>query len=688
MSYNLLVLCEKASARKNFEKALGGKTGTFNGESYKLTNSHGHLLTLVDPQDQVSDEAEKVRYSSWTDMKTMPWQLKDFNWHKKAIVSKNPRTGKQQSSSTDITNIRNEARDCDAIVIATDNDPSGEGDLLGWEIVNAIHWNKKVYRIRFADEEPASIKKALKAKKDVTQQSKQGEYLKGEARNRFDFASMQLTRIATYAGRSAGYSVKVLRLGRLKSVIVRQVYDQLEAVKNYVKTPYFEVKFKDPAGHIFSRKFNDEDSWRFKDKTAGNKDLQQYSTDDVVNIKKTRKTSAPGQLLDLARLGSLLAPQGYSAKEVLATYQKMYQDGVVSYPRTEDKKITQGQYDALVPLVDQIADVVGVNKKLLTHRTIRKKHLAKNAAHGANRPGLKVPKSLSSLDKYGASAQAIYKTLAYNFLAIFGEDYVYDAVTANLKQNPSFKTSFSVPVEQNYKLIFDDSDKDDSDSKNSTAGPQAEPYLYEGANPKPKKPTQASIMKFLEKHDVGTGATRLSTLSQLTSGSAAELKATKGALKLTDTGTVNALLIKDTWIADVKITKELFNQMDEVATFKKKTSDILRVLTNIVVHDKKVILQNGTSLATSGLVFKSLQKKFTPKQKDTTTYKGKEVKFNIEWGGEKMTDQEIADLKAGKSVILSRTSKKGKPYRVKGHFGDFKFKGKTYYGFVKDEFVN
>lgn len=29
------------------------------------------------------------------------------------------------------------------IVIASDNDPTGEGDLLGWEIVDYLDWKKK-----------------------------------------------------------------------------------------------------------------------------------------------------------------------------------------------------------------------------------------------------------------------------------------------------------------------------------------------------------------------------------------------------------------------------------------------------------------------------------------------------------------------------------------------------------------
>ena len=58
---------------------------------------------------------------------------------------------------------------------------------------------------------------------------------------------MQHTRIATYF--SAG---NPLRQGRLKSVMVRMVGQQLDAVKSYVRVPYFQTRFKDEHGNVYA----------------------------------------------------------------------------------------------------------------------------------------------------------------------------------------------------------------------------------------------------------------------------------------------------------------------------------------------------------------------------------------------------------------------------------------------------
>ena len=122
----------------------------------------------------------------------------------------------------------------------------------------------------------------------------------------------------------------------------------------------------------------------------------------------------------------------------------MYEAGIVSYPRTEDKCITIDQFNQLLPFVDSIARVVGVDTSLLTHRAPRKTHIKKGMAHGANRPGLTVPKSLSELGKYGAGAEEIYTILAKNYLATLCENFVYESQKGHLAKYPEFKGSATV----------------------------------------------------------------------------------------------------------------------------------------------------------------------------------------------------------------------------------------------------
>ncbi|MCO6183680.1 DNA topoisomerase [Leuconostoc fallax] len=682
-----LILTEKPSAAANFVKALGGQTGTFGTFTYKITHLRGHVMTLKDPEAMVSEDLKK-QYKSWQ-IKHLPWRLSDFSWARTYIRQRNMRTGKIESTKKLVDELKKESQTgYDAIVIATDTDPSGEGELLAWEALEAIKWHGVVLRANFMDESSHGIQTAMKNLRDVSDKHQDGDYIKGESRNRWDFASMQLTRIATTAAKKQGYKV-VAREGRLKSVIIWQIYAQLEAIKQYIKKPYFEVKFKDPAGHIFSRTVSNDENipWRFATKAQAQKDMMQYHDSAINNEKHQTRQQIPGKLLDLAGLAAILAPRGFSSKEVLSTYQKMYEAQIVSYPRTEDKTVTPEQFNELLPKIDQIAKVVNVDLQLLTHRQPRSTHVKAKGAHGANRPGESVPTSLTDLSKFGTSAQAIYEIVAKNYLAILAEDYVYDHVTADLKDYPTFKTAFNVPIELNFKAVYDsqravkvDDEHDDDQAQGKQLGPMAGPYLYEGANKKPQAPTTKWIMAFLEKHNVGTGATRVSTLADMSRGTKAMIKELRGKLTLTETGRVSAVMVKGTWIASPKITKRLFEMMDQVGRFDMTMSKLLESVTQVVVHDMPIMLENAESL--ESLLGKP---KATPKrkvsEKITGQFNGEMISFAKEWSGHVFTEDEIIKLLQGQIISFEAKSKRGKQYTATGKMAKQTFKGNAFYGF-------
>ena len=113
-------------------------------------------------------------------------------------------------------------------MIATDVDPSGEGELLAWEALEKCGWRGPTKRMYFADEAPASVQKAFRERKTLPSMDKDGDYVKAVVRERWDLASMQFTRAATLVARKKGFRT-VVRQGRLKSVMVKLTGDQLKA---------------------------------------------------------------------------------------------------------------------------------------------------------------------------------------------------------------------------------------------------------------------------------------------------------------------------------------------------------------------------------------------------------------------------------------------------------------------------
>lgn len=78
--------------------------------------------------------------------------------------------------------IKEKAVNYDTISIANDSDDSGEGDLLGKEILDAIAWQGDVYRARFADETEAGLRDAMDELENVTDPENNPYYGRGLAR--------------------------------------------------------------------------------------------------------------------------------------------------------------------------------------------------------------------------------------------------------------------------------------------------------------------------------------------------------------------------------------------------------------------------------------------------------------------------------------------------------------------------
>lgn len=682
-----LLLAEKPSAANNFAKALGGMSGTFNGKPYKIQKLYGHMLEFVEPHEMVRGDDAKERFKQWTP-ETMPWDPSELTWKKQAQVTTNA-TGQKSSKAKAIADVAIAAKGASAIVIATDKDPSGEGQLIGWEVIQAIGWKGPVKRLYFIDESEKELQNGFTNIQDLPSYDKDGEYVKANVRSQWDYLSLQLTRLSTHAARTQGYRV-VVRQGRLKSVMTKLVADQIALVKAYKKKPFYEVKYKDNKGNVFSRTFDeDRDRFRFETKADAEADARKYGPSKVVQDSVTKKETPPGKLLDLGGLASILGAQGYKPKEVLATYQKMYEAEIVSYPRTEDKLISTEQFNEMVPLVNKIAAVVGADVKLLTHHNPRKTHVKDGGAHGANRPGTNIPKSLADLKAYGPSAVAIYETLAKNFLAMFGENYIYNSIKGHIEKYPEFTATISVPLSLGFKAIFDADketadDEQSSDSLSTGLGASADRFVFEGVNKKPAHPTHKWLEKQLSRYEVGTGATRVSTLSEVTTGKTALLTDKRGKLDLTTTGEIAAVMLEGSLIGDPAVTEKLFNAMKDAGQFKMKPDAVLHTATQLVKHDKDVFYQNALKLHSKVGAPEPIIEKEKAEGEYVPT--GEKVSFNREWNGYAFSDQEVQKLLQGEVITIEgKNPTSGNPYRAEGKLAKGKYKGNIFWGFKRLE---
>lgn len=664
----VLIITEKPSQGRAFGKALGaapGKPGNFEGEDFIIVSARGHLYELAPPEQQV-DASLVSAYQNW-DTANLPWD------HTQMAFKNVPMKG----VSAELKTIQQAAKGATEIAIGTDVDPSGEGGLIAGNIILELGLDagRKLTRMYFTDEAASSVQKAFRERKQIASVQDFDEYRKASYRSNWDFLSMQFTRVATVSAAQRA----VLRQGRLKSAMLLIVGDQLKAYTEYVRKPFFQNRFRDDHGVMY---VNPEEP---RHDTQDAVDTSKYATSSVVVDSKTMKSTKPPRLLDLAALSARLSGKSFKADQVLKVYQAMYEAGIVSYPRTEDKHITSEQFKEMLPIVDAIAGVAGVDPAILTVRSPRKTHVKDTGAHGANRPGMSVPKSLEAVEQaFGKLGRLIYEEVSRSFLAMFAEDYQYEAQEGHLQQYPEFMGAAAVPKVRGWKdVFFEDTDEDDEEDTSVGLGSTAEPFIHEGANQRPPHPTMKWLMKQLERRDVGTGATRTSTYAEVTNQKTKFplMAEARGKLTLTETGDMGYRILPNTKIGDLTATEQVFNTMDEIAVGKTSADQELGVVADWVAHDIDVMKTNAAQMHQD----LGLTPQAQAKEKATGMWNGQDVSFSREWGGVRFTDDQVAQLLAGQEISFEAVSKRtGNTYTATGKLAEQEFKGRRFVGFKPD----
>lgn len=662
-----VIVCEKPSAARNMASALGGTRGTFKSTGYEIVALAGHMYEYVSPSLMVPRNLSH-RYHSW-DLAYLPWDPDDLTWKRQEV----PRAG------TTLRTVAKAMGRADEIVIATDLDPTGEGDLLFWEVADELGIKgKRFSRMEFVDESAPSLREAFEHRRVVRSMLDEGDYRKALYRSQWDYLSLQWTRVATAMARASGVDT-VLPQGRLKSAMVKLVGGQCKAHDEYVRKPYFQNRFHDENGVVYAN----PDEPRFD--TAAQVPAT-HAASPVVHDGTERRRTAPPRLLDLGALSARLVARGVKPAVTLATYQKMYEAQVVSYPRTEDKTITPEQYNELLPLVDRIAGVVGVDPALLTHRQPRRTHVRARGAHGANRPGPRVPASLDDVEAaYGKAGRLIYEVLATNYLAMLAPDHEYDRYTGHVERYPAFVGHANVPRVAGWKAVFDADEDPDDEANDKGLGATAEPFVHEGANKRPQHPSMKWLVKQLEKRDVGTGATRTSTYAEVTNekNRFQLLSERKNRVRLTHAGELSWRLLPGTHIGDLGTTEQVYADMRDIAIGDATGPERLAVVADWVRDDIQTMQANAVTMR-SEMGLEEVEVKAVAEGTWRSPDGPRKVRFKRVWGGHEFTDAEVERLLAGESIGFEATSRAGKPFTASGRLGTGVFNGHKFVGFQLD----
>ncbi len=451
-----LIIAEKPSLARNIASAIGENAkgnGFIGGKEYIVTWAFGHLFSLADIEHYNPSPDGSGR---WT-MENLPCFPESFSYELKKGADKKVDGGaKRQFEVIKALCLRD---DVDTIINAGDADREGE-IIVRMCIIKAFEGSKNPFssdcgkslkRLWLPDQTPETVRAALSELKDEEEYNNLAS--EGYARTYIDWLyGVNLTRYATLKTGS------LLRVGRVIVPIVRAIYDRDMEIRNFVPGKYYAlVSHEETGGEIVeltSRHKFDGDKLR----TAERACEKLNGCEAVVTAVKRRKSVLdPGKLYSLSKLQNVLGKKfKMSMAESLEIVQKLYEEGYLTYPRTNSEYLATAEKDKIKKIIEG-AKKIGYPLAFKDKKTIFDD--SKIESHSAITPTYKIPdKSKLSEREY-----TVYSTVFKRFAAVFcAEDCVVDKteITIDVGGLEEFTLKGTVVLEKGWTK-YDDSEKKD-----------------------------------------------------------------------------------------------------------------------------------------------------------------------------------------------------------------------------------
>lgn len=410
----IVIIAEKPSLARNIVAGIDSastgvkmqkRNGYFEGSGYIVTWAFGHLFSLCDIEDYTGGEVGK-----WT-LDNLPCFPETFRF--KLKTGPNKKVDEGVARQFDIINHLCCRNDVDTIVNAGDSDREGE-IIIRLCVANSDIFKqneqKKLLRLWLPDQTPQTVRSALAEMKDESEYDNLAN--EGFARTYIDWLyGVNLTRYATLK------SGPLLRVGRVIVPIVKAIYERDMEIRNFVPEIYYAAvskeKTKGEEIELVSKQRFDKNS----QEEALELCARYNAAGAVVTSTKTKKeTIKPGKLFSLSKLQSLLGKKyKMSMAESLSIVQKLYEEGYLTYPRTNSEYLATNEKDKIRQIISNVRKI-GYPVKFKDGKTIFDD--SKIESHSALTPTYKIPDK----SKLSEKEMQVYQTVFRRFVAVFCDE--------------------------------------------------------------------------------------------------------------------------------------------------------------------------------------------------------------------------------------------------------------------------
>ena len=420
-----LVIAEKPSVAQSYAKNLSAykkQDGYMEGENCLVSWCLGHLAEYARPEEY--DE----RYAKWQfdDLPIIPekWKLQVSADKKKQFS-----VLKELMNREDIEYLVN---GCDA---------GREGELIFQRVYDLSGCRKPVRRLWISSMEDEAIRNGFHEMKDA------GFYsnlcMAAVCRAQADWLiGMNATRAYTTK------YYKKLVVGRVQTPTLAMLTERQDRIEHFQKETFYRVELTDGKLVAVSENItNKADAELLAALCDGSEAI-------ITELKREQKKVSPPKLYDLTSLQREANRYfGFTAKKTLDLLQELYEEKLVTYPRTDSRFVTEDMIGTVEELAGKMPLMLPfVEYGQLGHNIKRVVNNAKISDHHAILPTKEaVEKGIMDLP---VDKKNLMILIGQQVLQAVGEDYLYEQtdVTVNCQKN-EFTARGKTAVQMGFKDV-------------------------------------------------------------------------------------------------------------------------------------------------------------------------------------------------------------------------------------------
>lgn len=497
-----LIITEKNDAAKKIAGILAAgpvkEESFFKVPFYRFTDGSGAPAVAIGLKGHVVQVDFPPEYAEWR--KVEPRALIDA-----PLV-------KTETAKAVIRAVKKLAAEATSLIIATDFDR--EGELIGLEALElAAAENpslvRSVRRARYSALTPGDIKKAFAHLEFLSEPLAKA----GEARQDIDLIwGATLTRFVSLATSRLGN--QFLSVGRVQTPTLCLIVEREKERRAFVPEPYWVVRVElEAAGARFTALHKEE---RFSDRARAESVFEKLAGPGrVTAVKQTSRKVPRPTPFNTTTFTSAATSLGYSAAAAMRIAEDLYMAGYISYPRTDNTV-----YPASLDLRESLAllaagEFAREAGELLARPAL---HPSRGDKRTTDHPPI-YPTGTVRRGELGDREWRLYELVARRFMATLADEAVMESnrVDLVLSGEPFFARG-NLVVSAGWLEYYPYGRQKDSDlpllHKDQVVKLVDKELEAKETQPPPRY-GQGTLIELMEKHNLGTKATRHAIIQNL-----------------------------------------------------------------------------------------------------------------------------------------------------------------------------